>query len=218
MIIDSWLISRPSVDSPPKIAGLAHHLHRFRRSVEEFYARRLPDDFLTHVHKECLNAPVGWWFPRVEATATTQDFRWRRSPQRRNHTRLIVRDFPDDPRRYPHFKGPDLPTLQVLRTQAQEAGVDDALMCVAGMVCETTTAAVVLRAEDVLVIPEAPRLSSVTEELLLAGEISHADLRWGKVEQRPIEMTEITQPHHQLWALNSLHGITPVTLCVGNFL
>ncbi|MGA6167539.1 aminotransferase class IV [Amycolatopsis magusensis] len=195
LVVDSWLLDRGAV------RGLRRHRARFTRgattiarihesSVDRFWAAVVAELPLRER-----------WFPRVEAHADGSLVFWLRpAPPPRPETRLWI---PAEPvvRTHPRIKGPDLPMLAELRARAQDTGADDALLLdESGCVLEAANAALLWWRGDHLCAParNLPVLPSVTVAELgipLSEEWAlPADL----------EGTEV-------WAVNSLHGISPVT-------
>lgn len=195
LVVDSWLLDRGAV------RGLRRHRARFTRgattiarihesSVDRFWAAVVAELPLRER-----------WFPRVEAHADGSLVFWLRpAPPPRPETRLWI---PAEPvvRTHPRIKGPDLPMLAELRARAQDTGADDALLLdESGCVLEAANAALLWWRGDHLCAParNLPVLPSVTVAELgipLSEE-------WALTAD--LEGTEV-------WAVNSLHGISPVT-------
>ncbi|WP_165164112.1 aminotransferase class IV [Corynebacterium qintianiae] len=135
-------------------------------------------------------------FPRV--TVSGQLFRLdiRPAPPARATTSLTVTGAPD-PRRTPLVKGPDLVRLADHRARYLVSGTDDVVL---GPYAETTTGALVGWEGDVLVVPQAEHLPSVTQAQVME-RARHVGLRVRIGNLGP------TMP---LWFLNSVHGISPV--------
>lgn len=99
---------------------------------------------------------------------------------------------------YPHVKGPNLVLFSELREQDDTLLISDE-----GVVCETTTAALIAWDGDTMLTMDAPRLRSVTESLLVAAVRKEVS-----VEKRTLGLSDLAGL--ELWTLNALHGITPV--------
>lgn len=225
MIIDSWYLRRLSPDQPAEACGLDEHLRRYTHGVQQFYGRRPPDRFLHSVRRACEDAPVGEWFPRLEATASEDRLSWRPSPLRRRVTRLLIGECARDPRRHPTLKGPDLPELTRLRNLAVEHGADDLVLAVGGRVLEASTLAVLLLAGERLIVPAGPRLPSVSEDLFLRRqpvcppESGRVVPRWAELCRREVSVEELLEPRQEageqpvrVLGLNALHGVTEVAV------
>lgn len=158
---------------------------------------------------------AGRWFPRVELSGDPGQprlsLRIRPAPPRALTARVWVYDGPD-PRRFPRCKGPDLPALAALRGRAIAAGADDALLTTAeGFLLEAAHAGVLWWETDTLCLPEAgfPVLPSVTAALIRERAAGlGAGVR--RVRRRPHELDGC-----EIWLVNALHGIRPVTAIVG---
>ncbi len=190
LVIDSFLL----VDG--YVRALDRHEARFRAGC---LAMGLgdPDDFLTAVPAALPR--TGAWFPRLEASPESFALRLRPAPARRSSTRLGVTRAT---LAYPRVKGPNLQLLSTLK----QPGCDDVLLVGEdGCVTEAATAALVMWDGDTLVSVDASRLDSVTESVLLDA----ARGRGVAVDKRKLHLEDLRG--HEVWTLNALHGITPVT-------
>jgi len=158
---------------------------------------------------------AGRWFPRVELVldAGTPHFQlWIRPvPPPGRTVRLWLPAAPDG-RTSPGIKGPDLDWLAQQRAAAVAAGADEAvLLSRSGRVLEGATTSILWwRGDEPCAPPEdAGVLPGVTRLILLdlAASIGAAvSFRC----PRPDELAGL-----EVWAVNALHGIRPVTGWVG---
>jgi branched-subunit amino acid aminotransferase/4-amino-4-deoxychorismate lyase len=105
-------------------------------------------------------------------------------------------------------KGPDLERMVRLRTEAQRAGADEAVLLTReGWVAEGSTTCLVWWRGDALCLPapEIERIDSVTVRSVVAlATALGVDILFETV--RPDELDGL-----EVWALNALHGIRIVT-------
>jgi branched-subunit amino acid aminotransferase/4-amino-4-deoxychorismate lyase len=198
---DSWLVSDGSV--------LALDLHR-RRFFDA--AKGQIDDLDRFWNASIASIPrAGDWFPRVEvqlrAGAALAVFRLRSAPELARSVRLASHPGAD-PRTAPRIKGPDTAVLLRLRTEAQAAGADEAvILSPEGFVVEGAYSAILWWRGDVLCAPspELDRVDSVTARsaITLATALG-IEVYYESVVPAELEGCEI-------WALSALHGIRIVT-------
>ncbi|MQY05054.1 aminotransferase class IV [Actinomadura macrotermitis] len=210
LVVDSWLVSDGLV------RGLDLHRERFVRACAALAGVRTETTgaFFTAAVEELPRS--GDWFPRVEyaPAGTTGDaaagaFRlWiRPAPQRGSFVRMWVPEEADQ-RRHPAVKGPDLPYLLALRDRALAAGADEALLLgPGGQVLEGTTTSLLWWRGDKLCMPpdEAPALHGVTRRLIraIAGNL------WCPVGFEYVTLADLDGV--EVWTVNALHGIRPVS-------
>lgn len=186
VLIDSFRLEEGQV------RGFELHCERFTAGAEAL-GMDSPRSFL-HAVQEHLPAR-GRWFPRLEASPSGFALRLRPLPAQRKTTRLRSATATVE---YPDIKGPNLALFSELRE------LDDTLLISdEGVVCETTTAALIAWDGDTMLTMDAPRLRSVTESLLVAAVREE-----GSVEKRQLGLSGLAGL--ELWTLNALHGITPV--------
>lgn len=204
-VVDSWLTDDGETDD------LAAHKARFYRSVAAHLyesaarTRQFVEAAVDRIPRE------GRWFPRVEATArpgAAVGFAiWiRPAPARSDTVRAAVAG--PDARTHPMVKGPDLPYLAGLRAAAVAAGADEAvLLDAAGQVVEGTTTSIVWWRGDTLCAPplDCRRLPGVTRRRLLAA-VRRAR---GAISIEEVDLDALDGL--EVWTLNALHGIRPVT-------
>ncbi|WP_047197943.1 aminotransferase class IV [Caldimonas brevitalea] len=209
-VIDSWLVDEG------RVRALSAHAARFRAScaalapalgneVDAFFAALaewLPER--------------GRWFPRAELVwidAAPRLRLWvRPAPARGLSVRLWVAPEPDQ-RVHPTIKGPDLPYLTQLRQAAVEQGADEALLQTAsGHLLEGASSSLMWwREGDVLCTPpQAGVLPSVTQAILL--DLAEAA---GVTTDRSVSPQAAELADNEVWVVNALHGIRPVTAWVG---
>ncbi|MFP8961059.1 aminotransferase class IV [Streptomyces nanhaiensis] len=220
---DSWLVADGGV------RALDRHRQRFTATCAETagVSLRLLDAFWTAV-VALLPRDPGPWFPRVEleraapgAPADTVQpgghrllYRLRPAPVLGASARVWGLAVPD-PRRAPRHKGPDLDALAAVRRRAAEAGADEALLVSPdGVVVEAANSSLLWWEGDVLCHPaaELPALPGVTALLLT----EHA--KRSGVEVRPCRRRLSALAGREVWVVNALHGLRPVTAWVDSLL
>lgn len=206
----AWIIDSFLVDSG-RVHDAAAHLRRFIDSCDQ--AGLGVDHDRLHGFWEAARAATpadGRWFPRLEAhrgSPAPLVFWLRPAPPRGASVRLWFPPHPD-PRRHPRLKGPDHVALAALREEAVRAGADDAVLVDdRGRLLETAHSALVWWRGDTLYVPD-PGLSilpSVTAAGLraIAGRTG-SDARPGVLQRADVGSVEV-------WTVNALHGIRPVT-------
>lgn len=207
---DSWL----TLDG--RTRALELHRQRFADAVAEQVGADAPfpaelDAFWGAV-VDAIPAE-GRVFPRVEllnpiAPGAAPMLRARMRPAPEERVSLVLATHHgDDPRTRPELKGPDLDAMIRLRTAAQGAGADEAVLLVDGQVVEGSTSALLWWNGDTLVaVPDwMPRVASVTERSIrvLAGALGTEVVEYLAT---PDELD-----HKEIWAVNALHGIRLVT-------
>ncbi|MCQ9130174.1 aminotransferase class IV [Streptomyces hilarionis] len=203
LVADSWLVREG------RVRGLERHRERFLRACGECSGpplRRL----LEFWRDAAAALPrTGEWFPRVELAAGSLELRLllRPAPPLEPDVRVWAAGQPD-PRTRPRRKGPDLDALARVRRRASEEGASEAvLVAPSGAVLEAATASVVWWEGDALCLPppRLPVLPGVTVGLL--QERAH---RLGiRVVHRERALAELHD--REVWLVNALHGIRPVT-------
>ncbi|PJJ05077.1 branched-subunit amino acid aminotransferase/4-amino-4-deoxychorismate lyase [Streptomyces sp. 2333.5] len=207
---DSWLVEDGRARELPR------HRDRFTAAVTAAGgpAADVVDAFW---ERELRRVPTsGDWFPRAEFTqegslAPRLELRVRPAPQRTDEVRLWVSGRPD-PRRIPRHKGPDLTVLGALRAEAVEAGATEALLTTRdGLLLEGATTSLLWWEDETLctVDPALPTLPGVTRDWVLERA---ADLDV-PVRRRRCRLPDLAG--REVWCVNALHGIRPVTAWVG---
>ncbi len=201
---DSWLVR------DGRVRAVDRHRQRFFRACRE--AGGPPDDELGGFWAGVLDAlpRAGQWFPRVELGAEpagTLRLRIRPSPPLTTEVQVRVSDA-RDPRSAPRRKGPDLAVLARMRSWAARQAAQEALLVSrSGLILEAAGASVLWWEGGRLCAPD-PNLSileGVTSGLIRerAGELGVPVV----FRRRP--------PTHlnarEVWLVNALHGIRPVT-------
>ncbi|MBS2962370.1 aminotransferase class IV [Actinocrinis puniceicyclus] len=155
---------------------------------------------------------AGTWFPRVELAADGRlRLRLRPAPPRGGAVVLWVCE-PPDPRVCPRTKGPDIGALEALRARARGLGAHEGLLTHGrGEVLEGTTTSLLWWSGDALCVPAAqlPTLPGVTTRCIQR----HA--RELGVEVRGVRAGIELLAECEVWAVNALHGIRPVTGWLG---
>ncbi|MFJ3880396.1 aminotransferase class IV [Streptomyces sp. NPDC090077] len=199
---DSWLVRD----------GRARALHRHRERFTAAVAEAGGPDVGVFWEEAMARIPAtGEWFPRVELADSAGDLRLRirvrPAPARTTEVRVWVPGRPD-PRRTPRRKGPDLGELARLRTEAAAAGADEALLTGAdGLVLEGAASSLLWWEDDTLCIvdPDLPVLPGVTRDWALA-RAAELGVPVRRRRVRPAELAGL-----EVWCVNALHGIRPVT-------
>jgi branched-subunit amino acid aminotransferase/4-amino-4-deoxychorismate lyase len=215
-VIDSWLVD------DGKVRGLELHERRFLAACVALLPEL--DESTICAFFACLRKALprtGRWFPRVEAHRPLHPSPAGPSSRSPVPLQLWLREAPDsrdtmtlplhgvlDPRLSPRIKGADLTALAKLREHAQREGADDALLIARdGSVLETAHSALIWWRGRKLCLPAAQDalLPSVTCALLV---------ELAKEEEVAIEAESVTVAELQaleVWSVNALHGIRPVT-------
>lgn len=198
-IIDSWL----AADS--RMRAFDAHARRFAASAQQLNLLDKAQGFMRAV--PTVIPAAGRWFPRAELTAADGGYAFqlwlRPAPPRMHGIRLWTAPEPDR-RTCPRVKGPDLGYLNELRQAAVAAGADEAvLLSSAGHVLEGSTTSLLWWRAGTLCAPppQAPVLPGITRSLLLARATSVAF-----ENVTPADLAGL-----EVWAVNALYGIRPVT-------
>ncbi|MBK3577712.1 aminotransferase class IV [Streptomyces sp. MBT65] len=210
LVADSWLVR------DGKVRGLDLHQERFLRSCSEVGGPPLHQ--LLKFWRDMTDAlpRTGEWFPRVELAGDSMELRllMRQAPPLGTSVRVWATG-QSDPRIVPRRKGPDLDTLAEVRGRASQEGAEEAVLVTpTGVVLEAATASVLWWEDDTLCLPSPmlPVLPGVTLALL-----QERALRTGiRVAHRERTVTELDG--HEVWLVNALHGIRPVTAWMGGLL
>jgi branched-subunit amino acid aminotransferase/4-amino-4-deoxychorismate lyase len=207
-VIDSWLVANG------RARAVDRHCARFRQACQRVAPESgAPDRFL---RAAIARIPQdGRWFPRVELARQPDDFEFRLwirpAPAEQAWVRLWVPDGPDR-RLFPAVKGPDLDYLGGLRDRAHAVGADEALLLsTTGEVLEGATTSLLWWRDGVLCGP--PRSGAVLPSVTRSVVEDRA--RAVGVETRD-EMCALRDLDGlEIWAVNALHGIRPVTAVLG---
>lgn len=201
LVADSWLV----VDGA--VRWLADHRHRFWTSCRDTGVddRRLRGFW--HAIVDALPR-TGRWFPRVELSSSGE-LRLRLRPAPPLGLGVTLRcDERGDPRERPRVKGPDLPLLLRLRAEAAQHGADELLLRTPeGWVVEGTTTSLLWWESDTLCVPveKVPALPGVTSKRLLR-HATELGIAVAQVWRQPEALSG-----REVWLVNALHGIRPVT-------
>lgn len=198
-VADSYLLDNGSV------VAYQQHLDRFSASCEFQGLFRPLYDFLAAVTSALPSE--GKLFPRVDLTERGELELWLR-PAPPLHDTIILATASTDPRVEPSIKGPDIPALAALRTQAQTSGANDAVIVDSqGFVIDGATTCLMWFTDGALNMPpaDAVRVASTTVDVLT--QIAHSE----GIEVRETWATPSQLSGTQLYALNALHGIRAVT-------
>ena len=214
IVADSWLVTQGRV--------LALELHR-----ERFFATITPENRAQlgldafWAASIALLPHTGDWFPRVElrgdrggddgevgqSGVQRLGFQLRSAPPL-GTTVTAVTHVGQDPRRQPGIKGPDLVALAGLRREAQARGADEAIIVgAAGHVVDGASTAILWWRGETLCAPPRSftRVDSVTAKTLVAiATALGTEIRYEAVQPRELDALEV-------WAVNALHGIRPIT-------
>lgn len=207
LVADSWLLR------DGRVRALERHRERFLRACGECDGpplRRL----LEFWQDMTATLPrTGEWFPRVELGADGKELRLliRPSPPLGTQVRVWATG-QYDPRTVPRRKGPDLDTLARVRGRAVDEGADEAVLVTpSGIVLESATASVLWWEDDTLCLPppRLPVLPGVTLALI------QERARHEGIEVAHRERTVPELAGREVWLVNALHGIRPVTAWTG---
>lgn len=203
--IDSWL----SADG--MVRGLSLHIRRFAAACQALGGPPQPQVELFFRTAAAQVPTTGKWFPRVELALEEGELAlhlWiRPAPALGETVRLWTADGPDR-RARPDIKGVDLDLLTALRNQALASDADEALLLDgAGRIVEGSTTSLLWWRGDTLCTPPGTprRLASVTRDLLL-GIAAAQGTSTAYETPTPRELDGL-----EVWAVNALHGIRPVT-------
>ena len=206
LVADSWLVDGG------RVRGLDEHRQRFTGACAALVAPAELAAFWSAV--VAVLPRRGAWFPRAELVARRGpclQLRVRVAPPIRDRVSVWVHDGPD-PRRHPRCKGPDLARLAALRARAEAAGAHEALITAGdGIVVEGATTSVLWWEGGALCTP-SPRLrvlDGVTSGLIQR----EAAARGVRVRQRQARLASLAG--REVWMVNALHGIRPVTGWLG---
>ncbi|MEU0025233.1 aminotransferase class IV [Streptomyces sp. NPDC006335] len=207
LVADSWLVR------DGRVRGLERHRERFLRACGEVDGP--PMRRLLEFWRDMTDAlpRTGEWFPRVELAPGAQELRLllRHAPPLGTGVRVWAAG-QSDPRTVPRRKGPDLAALARVRERAGEAGAEEAvLVAPSGCVLEAATASVLWWEDDILCLPppRLPVLPGVTVALVQERArregipVAHRERTVAELESR------------EVWLVNALHGIRPVTEWTG---
>ncbi|MGW3952631.1 aminotransferase class IV [Streptomyces sp. NPDC004752] len=207
LVADSWLVR------DGRVRAYGRHRERFLAACAEYGGpgpRRLVE-FWQEVTAALPRR--GEWFPRVELTAGSAELRLRlrHAPPLGTEIRLWAAGRPD-PRTTPRCKGPDIDVLAGVRGRAMEAGAQEAVLVrPSGAVLESPTASLLWWEDDTLCLPPSglPLLPGVTAALVL----ERAEATGIAVAHRERTVAELSG--REVWLVNALHGLRPVTGWVG---
>ncbi|GCB46598.1 aminodeoxychorismate lyase [Streptomyces sp. NL15-2K] len=203
LVADSWLVR------DGRVRGLARHRERFLRACGECGGPR-PRRLVEFWQDMTAALPrTGEWFPRVEFVAGSLELRLllRHAPPLGSGVRVWAVG-QRDPRTVPRRKGPDLDALARVRRRATGEGAEEAvLISPSGVVLEAATASVLWWEDDTLCLPppRLPVLPGVTVGLI-QERARHRGIRVAHRERAVAELDG-----REVWLVNALHGIRPVT-------
>jgi branched-subunit amino acid aminotransferase/4-amino-4-deoxychorismate lyase len=208
-IVDSWLVAEGQV------RAFGAHARRFSAACAELFG------IATEQTREFMRAAAAWlpaegrWFPRAELALASGIPRlqlWiRPAPPPGRTVRLWLPAAPDT-RSCPRIKGPDLDWLARQREAAVVAGADEAvLVSRAGRVLEGSATSILWWRDDKLCAPDegANVLPGITRSVLL-GAAAASGVPIAFSSPVPAELAGL-----EVWAVNALYGIRPVTGWVG---
>lgn len=209
-IVDSWLVQ------DGRTRKLASHAHRFVSACAAAFSLP-PTSTSEFFHAAAARIPDrGDWFPRVELAVVAGSPRlqlWvRRAPPRGDRVRLWISDGPDR-RICPAVKGIDLEWLTELHGLAHSAGADESLILSPdGRVLEGSTTSVLWwRGSTLCVPPPTPHLLAGVTRQTLCDAVAADGGRVVLEDVTPADLDGL-----EVWAVNALHGIRPVTAWVGS--
>lgn len=203
---DSWYVN------DGRVRALELHRQRFSAAASDL---GIPDagsdDFWDAVIERFPQ--TGEWFPRVEivkapsADSLMLGFRMRPSPKRTQELRVLIPPYVD-PRSTPQRKGPDIPTLEELRSRARnEHSCDEVLLLNEdGLIIEAATTSLLWWEGETLCLPdpELGPLPGVTSSVIVD------EARRSSIEVVPRRVRPEDLNGHEVWLVNALHGIRRV--------
>ncbi|MER6146329.1 aminotransferase class IV [Streptomyces sparsogenes] len=205
---DSWLVD------DGRVRGLDRHRRRFVAACAQ--ATGDSPVRIERFWQEAVGAlpRAGSWFPRVELAGPepARLFLGIRPAPPRTESVAVWLGEEADPRVLPRRKGPDLALLAGLRGRAAERGAAELVLTTPeGLVLEGATANILWWEGDVLCrpSPELPVLAGVTSALIeeRAGRLGVP------VEHRRCGPEALDG--REVWFVNALHGVRPVTAWLG---
>jgi branched-subunit amino acid aminotransferase/4-amino-4-deoxychorismate lyase len=208
LVADSWLMS------DGRVRALDLHAARFAAGCAE--VGYVPADTVARFWTTVVDRlpDEGAWFPRVELASVPLGrlaLRIRSAPRRTQSVRVWL-PATADPRQTPRRKGPDLGVLADLRQAAIAAGANEALLRTAdGVVLEGATTNLLWWDGDALCVPSPtlPVLPGVTSRLIQDEAIDRGiEVRYARCGVEALLGREV-------WFVNALHGIRPVTAWIG---
>ncbi|MEU1339304.1 aminotransferase class IV [Streptomyces sp. NPDC005827] len=207
LVADSWLVR------DGRVRGLGRHRERFLRSCGACDGPPLRRLLEFWQDMTAALPRTGAWFPRVELTPGSHELRLRlrHAPPLGSGVRVWAAG-QSDPRTVPRRKGPDLDVLARVRGRATGAGADEAvLVAPTGIVLEAATASVLWWEDGTLCLPspQLPVLPGVTVALI-QERAQRAGIRLAHRERTLAELDG-----REVWLVNALHGIRPVTEWIG---
>lgn len=198
IVLDSWHL----YDG----AGVAidRHRSRFSAHVHEVFGVDEQESGAAYDHALAHLPAEGSWFPAFVWTDGGLRLLVRPFPVERLHDTTTLLLVPTtDARKRPDIKGFDYLSQTYAHRQATDAGYDDQILTTAdGKITETVFATVVVARNGELLVPDAPRLDSVTLAVLRE--------RAGR-PVRPVALTAshlLTAP--VVFTLSALHGVRVV--------
>ena len=205
MIVDSWLVD------DGQVLAFDAHVRRFATACDDMYglgADQVRDFMLAGM----ASVPAaGRWFPRAELTATggepRLEFRLRPAPPLGAAVRLWLSGEPDA-RQHPAVKGPDLDWLAARRAAAVAAGADEAvLLDPDGRILEGAATSILWWRGNTLCAPpeDGGVLPGTTRSFLLTVAEGNG-VPVALERPLPADLSGL-----EVWAVNALHGIRPVT-------
>jgi branched-subunit amino acid aminotransferase/4-amino-4-deoxychorismate lyase len=207
LVADSWLLRDGLV------RGLERHRERFLRACGTCDGPPLHRLIEFWQDMTAALPRVGEWFPRIELDATSNELRLllRHAPPLAADVQVWAVGQPD-PRTVPRRKGPDLDSLAQVRKRAAKHGAEEAVLITSsGAVLEGAHSSLVWWEDDALCLPSPnlPILAGVT-----TGLIQERAARTGiRVAHRERTLEELDG--REVWLVNALHGIRPVTEWTG---
>jgi branched-subunit amino acid aminotransferase/4-amino-4-deoxychorismate lyase len=208
-VADSWLVA------DGRMRAFAAHVRRFSAACAELFGIETGQS-RRFMQAAAARLPAqGRWFPRAELAIVSGTPRlqlWiRPAPPPGRTVRLWLPAVPDA-RTRPRIKGPDLDWLARQRAGAVAAGADEALLVSpSGRVLEGATTSILWWQGDELCLPpeDAGVLPGITR-LVLLDLAAFIGVPVFLGSPMPAELAGL-----EVWAVNALHGIRPVTGWVG---
>lgn len=229
LVADSFRVRVNEETGAASVRGFQLHLERFRQGITEMLGSEdfsawlgtdwydlVVDPFMETVAEQVYRGGEG--FPRLElrydpdfnagigASPISLDLRIRPLPKLGRRVELVSTSF--EAARMPWVKGPNLSRHIALN---RSLGAEALLLDTAGKVLEGASTAVIWWSDDALHVVDSPsRVSSICEHMVTAIA-THTG-----IAVRRSTITPQALSRHEVWALNALHGIRPVTRIDGS--
>lgn len=205
--------------SPPAVRGFSLHLNRFRNAVHSAGWRdeQTLEAFITDAVRRI--AEYGEGNPRLELWDSAPELRLSLRPLPQLQDTIELQSVQGVTTVHPEQKGPNIDTFTALN---RDLGAEALLVDESGHIIEGATTAIVWWAAGTGYVSAAPaRVQSVTEALVRRIAVDRGDSLVSK-SITPRDLTghagraDLALHADEVWAVNALHGIRPVTAIDGS--